>query len=302
MSRWYRRYTGTVSDPKIAEAALVAECSKAVVIATWDMILESAAEANESGQFRATSRNVAATLGEQVATVDRVFAALESLEMIENCIVLAWSKRQFQSDSSTERSRKHRALKGGNGASTGMQRCATLPDTETDTEKKEQDTPLPPDGGRASQQAEPDPIDDGKPNPHTEALNAFTAYNDRALVLGIPQASKLTPDRQRRIKARLREFGADGWAKALANLDTPFLRGLTDHRFRADLDFVCQPKSFSKLHDGGYAPAQPAPGVTDATDRSRPSRAPTIRERAMAAIERGNAIADAHFAGQQGRG
>ena len=43
-------------------------------------------------------------------------------------------------------------------------------------------------------------------------------------------------------------------------------------------------------------------GVTDATDRSRPSRALTIRERARAAIERGNAIADAHFAGQQGRG
>ena len=147
MSRWYRRYTGTVSDPKIAEAALVAECSKAVVIATWDMILESAAEENESGQFRATARNVAATLGEQVATIERVFLALESLEMIENCIVLAWSKRQFQSDSSTERSRKHRALKGGKEHATGMQRRATPPDTESDTEKKEEDTPLPPDGG-----------------------------------------------------------------------------------------------------------------------------------------------------------
>lgn len=136
MSRWYRRYTGTVSDPKIAEAALVAECSKAVVIATWDMILESAAETNEAGQFRATSRNVAATLGEQIATIERVFSALESLEMIENGIVLAWSKRQFQSDSSTERSRKHRAQKKGNGDATPMQRCATPPDTdsETDTE------------------------------------------------------------------------------------------------------------------------------------------------------------------------
>lgn len=134
MSRWYRRYAGTVSDPKIAEAALIAECSKAVVIATWDMILESAAETNEAGAFRATSRNVAATLGEQTATIDRVFAALENLEMIENCIVLAWSKRQFQSDSSTERSKKHRASKKENGNATPMQRCATPPDTETDTD------------------------------------------------------------------------------------------------------------------------------------------------------------------------
>ena len=282
MSRWYRRYTGTVSDPKIAEAALVAECSKAVVIATWDMILESAAETNESGQFRATSRNVAATLGEQIATIERVFSALESLEMIENGIVLAWSRRQFQSDSSTERSRKHRALRNGNGDATPMQRCATPPYTESDTDTERKDTPLPPDGGRVSQAV--DQIDDGKPNPHTEALKAFEAYNARALVLGIPQASKLTPDRERRIRARLKDFGSDGWTKALTNLDTPFLRGLTEHRFRADLDFVCQAKSFSKLHDGGYEPAKPAPGVTHAADRNRTARYPTKHDRLQAVV------------------
>lgn len=145
--------------------------------------------------------------------------------------------------------------------------------------RKKEDTPIPPDGGRVSQAA--DQIDGGKPNPHTEALRAFEAYNDRALVLGIPQASKLTPTRERSIRARLKEFGSDGWAKALVNLDTPFLRGMTEHRFRADLDFVCQAKSFSKLHDGGYAPAQ---GTPDATDRNRPSRYPTKHDRFQAAL------------------
>lgn len=136
MNRWYRRYAGTVSDPKIAEAALIAECGKAVVIATWDMILESAAETNEGGKFKATSRNVAATLGETPATIARVFAALETLEMIVGDLVGAWSKRQYQSDSSTERSRKHRASKRSNGDATGMQRCATPPDTESDTDSE----------------------------------------------------------------------------------------------------------------------------------------------------------------------
>lgn len=152
---------------------------------------------------------------------------------------------------------------------------------EPETRKKEQDTPLPPKGGLVSQQA--DQIDDGKQNPHVEALKAFTAYNDRALVLGLPQASKLTPDRKRRINARLKDFGLDGWTTALANLDTPFLRGLTEHRFRADLDFVCQAKSFSKLHDGGYAPAQ---GTPNAADRNRPTRHLSKSERLQAAVDR----------------
>lgn len=136
MSRWYRRYAGTVSDPKIAEAALVAECSRSIVIATWDMILESAAEGNDGGVFRATPRNVAATLGETQATIERVFSALSALGMIENGVVNAWSRRQYQSDSSTERSRKHRALKRENGAATEMQRCATPPETEADTDSE----------------------------------------------------------------------------------------------------------------------------------------------------------------------
>lgn len=144
MSRWYRRYTGTVSDPKIAEAALIAGCSRAVAIATWDMILESAAESNSSGAFKATSRNVAATIAEQLETVEKVFQAFTTLEMIRDGVVVAWSRRQFQSDSSTERSRKHRASKKKDEPATEMQRCATPPYTEsdTDTEKKNPLTPL----------------------------------------------------------------------------------------------------------------------------------------------------------------
>lgn len=144
MSRWYRRYTGTVSDPKIAEAALIAGCSRSVAIATWDMILESAAESNSNGSFKATSRNVAATIAEQLETVEKVFQAFTTLEMIRDGVVVAWSTRQFQSDSSTERSRKHRASKKKDETATEMQRCATPPDTDTDTdtEKKNPLTPL----------------------------------------------------------------------------------------------------------------------------------------------------------------
>lgn len=67
--------------------------------------------------------------------------------------VLNWDKRQFISDSSTDRSRKHREAKrkeeGKNkDSATAVQRCsnssATAPDTDTDTDKET--TPKPPSG------------------------------------------------------------------------------------------------------------------------------------------------------------
>lgn len=86
-----------------------------------------------------------------------------------------------------------------------------------------------------------------------QALRAFEAYNAKALELGLPQAAKLTPDRSRKIVARLRDYGLDGWQKALDNIaKSKFLMGETPQSFRADLDFLCQAKSLGKLHDGGY--------------------------------------------------
>jgi hypothetical protein len=39
MSRWRRTHVGLVVDAKLAEAALLAECSRVVVIASWHAIL-----------------------------------------------------------------------------------------------------------------------------------------------------------------------------------------------------------------------------------------------------------------------
>lgn len=105
-------------------------------------------------------------------------------------------------------------------------------------------TPLPPKRAKRTKADGPTKV---------QALEAFNAYNDTALRCGLPQASKFTPQRERAITARLKTHGLDGWTTALANIEkSAFLRGKTDHQFRADLDFVCQAKSFDRLHDGGY--------------------------------------------------
>jgi hypothetical protein len=87
----------------------------------------------------------------------------------------------------------------------------------------------------------------------SDALEAFNAYNAVALECGLPQAAKLTPDRQRKIIARLKDYGLDGWNQALANIErSSFLTGTNDRGWRASLDFLVKPDSFAKVHDGGY--------------------------------------------------
>jgi hypothetical protein len=135
-------------------------------------------------------------------------------------------------------------LNGQFGASSGPVEGQTLTNDTNITNRE--DTPLPPAGAVSVEKALPK---FGK----LQALEAFNAYNAIALRCGLPQAARLTPDRERKIIARLKEYDLTGWHKALANIEkSQFLTGGTDKGFRADLDFVCQAKSFGKLHDGGY--------------------------------------------------
>lgn len=137
MSRWYRAYVGTVSDPKLGEAALIARSSRGVVIAAWHFVLESAAEyaasasQDDRGTFTTTARRIAASLGEPVAKIERVLAAFDMIGLTVGDRVVSWSKRQHPSDLSTDRVRAFRRRErqdasSGNGDETVMQRPETV--------------------------------------------------------------------------------------------------------------------------------------------------------------------------------
>lgn len=81
-NRWYRAYEGTVSDPKLAEVAIIASTSRSVVIAAWHAILENAAGVNEGGRFDIPARRVAAALCEPLATIQALFDGLAEIGMI----------------------------------------------------------------------------------------------------------------------------------------------------------------------------------------------------------------------------
>lgn len=96
---------------------------------------------------------------------------------------------------------------------------------------------------------------------------AFDAYNALAKRIGLSEAKLLTEGRRKAIKARLAEYHAEPliWARALAAIErSSFLRGKNDRKWKADLDFMLQPSSFTKLVEGKYgngAAHVPDPGA-----------------------------------------
>lgn len=99
-----------------------------------------------------------------------------------------------------------------------------------------------------------DPVERRKLKATEAARMAMERYNEIAERCGLRKALKMTPTRQKRIVARIKEAG--GWTefeKALGHLEhSAFLQGKNDKGWMADFDFLCQAKSFSRLLDGGY--------------------------------------------------
>ncbi len=238
MSRWYRAYEGTVTDAKLGEAALIAGCSRSVAIAAWHCLLESAATRNNCGGFDATPRRVAVILCEPPAQIEALFAAFDELGMIGNGAVAAWKRRQFQSDDSKERVARHRAKKRQENANVTVGNGdVTPPETETDTYKKSSNEDV---------SVEPTP----KPLTKREVIDA---WQDRMVPQGFPAIRKITGQRDRQLAARLRDSTLDEWLQAMAALErSAFCRGENDRGWRADFDFLLQPKSFVKLLEGAY--------------------------------------------------
>jgi hypothetical protein len=70
---------------------------------------------------------------------------------------------------------------------------------------------------------------------------------------GFPAIRKMTGQRDRLLNARLRDSTLDEWMTVFAAMErSAFLRGENDRGWRADFDFLLQPKSFTKLLEGAY--------------------------------------------------
>lgn len=92
---------------------------------------------------------------------------------------------------------------------------------------------------------------------HLTPADILEGWNELAASCGLPKAGKLTGGRLRQAKARIREYpDLEDWRRAFKHIrDTPFLRGTNDRGWRADIDFLLQAKSFTKLTEGSYGQA-----------------------------------------------
>lgn len=91
------------------------------------------------------------------------------------------------------------------------------------------------------------------------AQEALDAYNAMAAKTGLAKAQRLTDTRRKQLAHRLQECGGlTGWQMAMDQVAaSDFLTGKVK-AWRADLDFILQASSFTKIMEGSYA-NKPAP-------------------------------------------
>lgn len=79
------------------------------------------------------------------------------------------------------------------------------------------------------------------------------AWNSMAERTGLPAVKSLTNERVRRLKARISDHGPDRVLEAIKAVGkSRFCLGDNDRGWRADFDFVLQPKSCARLIEGSY--------------------------------------------------
>lgn len=240
MSRWYRAYEGTVTDAKLAEAAMVAEVSRSVAIAAWHCLLESAACKNNCGSYETNPRRVALILCEQPESIAALFSAFDEIGLTVDGAIASWKKRQHESDSSTERTRKWREKQrqetAENRSGDGDETSRDAPETETEAElvSSNEDSP-------------------SGDEPSLRCEHVFEGYQELATELGLPVPRDLTPERRQLIRGRIAQYPLGDFLAVFAKCrGSPFLRGDRGGRTPLSIDWLMKKGNFQKVLEGNY--------------------------------------------------
>jgi hypothetical protein len=143
MSRWFRHYAGMMRDEKLVRVAVKTRQPIERVIWVYGAMLESACEVQDGGRFDLDADEVAYFLRCDADDIAAIFAGLEIAGRIAGERIERWCDRQFESDSSRERVRKHRESKAKpsrNADKTLQPVTVTPPETETDTDTEREET------------------------------------------------------------------------------------------------------------------------------------------------------------------
>lgn len=149
--------------------------------------------------------------------------------------------------------KRRKAGKASANARAKQQQTANTCSTHVEPPLQQNGRPSP--SPSCSSEQESSSIEDvsvGTDPPLTKA-EILEAWQTRMVPQGFPEIRKMTAQRERQLGARLRDSTMDDWQRAFAALErSAFCRGENDRGWRADFDFLLQPKSFTKLIEGAY--------------------------------------------------
>lgn len=228
MSRWFRVYDDLVDDPKVQR--LSAELFRALVN-IWCL-------ASKNNGKLPPIDEVAFKLRVKEDKAHSILRSLEIAGLIEGDEAGVhphnWDSRQFKSDVSNERVKRHRERK----CNVTSPVTETPPETETETETE-----------RTLANASVVPTVRGD-----ETQAAFDAWNVFAGAIGLHKARTLNSVRRSALKQRLLECGGlSGWLEALEKIrHSQFCRGGGDKGWVIDFTALLQPKTFNALMEGRY--------------------------------------------------
>ncbi|WP_234835951.1 DNA replication protein, partial [Sinorhizobium meliloti] len=87
----------------------------------------------------------------------------------------------------------------------------------------------------------------------TAVDQVVTAFSEMARQSGLSVPRAVTASRRRSLLLRIEEHGLPAVLDAIERIGrSRFCRGENDRGWRADLDFLCQPKSFVSILEGKY--------------------------------------------------
>jgi hypothetical protein len=236
MSRWFRLYDEMLDDPK-------AQRLPPQDFKVWINLLCLASRndgklpcINDISFALRISENDAVTIVERLHIAGLIDKRNGGPDGFRYC-PHGWDKRQYKSDNSADRVKKHREKRNGDG-NVSCNVTETSPDTDTESDT-ETDIFMP----------ETPVSDDGEKFNPTDIVEV---WNDTAIKLGKPKVRDLTPERRQLLKARMSQYALEDFVSVFNSIErSPFLRGDTGWR-GCTFDWVFKKANFQKILEGNY--------------------------------------------------
>jgi hypothetical protein len=230
--QWFRLYHRIVDDEKLRLLAFEDR---------WHFVALCCLKASglldePDGELR--NRKIAVKLGVQVRELDEISRRLREVDLVDDDLnPIAWDELQYRSDNSTERVHKYREKQRRNGVKRRGNVSVTGQETETESETEEE---LASNDASAS---EPDAL---KPEHFVESWNALAPR------YGLPPIRALTPERRKKLRARIAGYSVSEFREVLGGIErSPFLRGEKGWR-GCTFDWITKKANFQKVLEGNY--------------------------------------------------